>query len=434
MVHRMGTLQRKTLMEDLFQDVIYPQRMHLLGYNKINNQTAMVDNDGHLSQLIVSIATGIPGTNEKGKTGDEPGDLKDGSEVKAAYRLDQKGGKEDAHIHFGKMNREQLEEFFTHATLYTVHHGLTVSGHYKCEIHKIDMTKTDVQNVCLAQIGAGKKDLQPRLYPDANRKVLAGAEGGWGLKALQAQLIARIIQTENDEAIIDVWSPQDPKPIEDGLKIKKKHLDLLGSPPEAPSKNPDLMGTKKGAKKFFQECILDYKNRLNRFTRLTNTTPMLGFSFLAQHLASMITGIKGENSKSDGDDLEGGGEVKEAFGEPWDEFSKGKDISRWNLTPKDKEKMMGEGENPWTKFVGLWFISRKNRMSVRVFSPEINHLHEQTKQYWEQFPDGTNLNIFMRGDYETITSFSHRIEEPICTLDCELLIHLRETDGVEIVE
>ena len=35
MVHRMGTLQRKTLMEDLFQDVIYPQRMHLLGYNKM---------------------------------------------------------------------------------------------------------------------------------------------------------------------------------------------------------------------------------------------------------------------------------------------------------------------------------------------------------------------------------------------------------------
>jgi hypothetical protein len=63
-----------------------------------------------------------------------------------------------------------------------------------------------------------------------------------------------------------------------------------------------------------KECILDLyinpKKSMVKWSKITNQTAQGKFAYPSQHLASLITGIKGKGSAARGDDLADGSEIK----------------------------------------------------------------------------------------------------------------------------
>ena len=61
---------------------------------------------------------------------------------------------------------------------------------------------------------------------------------------------------------------------------------------------------------FIKEIIITPKHLLRKWSAVTNQTPAAKIGYIGQHLASLITGVKGTGSGARGDDLEDGSEVK----------------------------------------------------------------------------------------------------------------------------
>jgi hypothetical protein len=83
----MGADERRDLFHRCLEDVVLPQRQRLLQHRDHTRQSAHVDSDGYLGELLAAIVTGVPGRTRHGKGGDG-NDLADGTEVKTSYRLD----------------------------------------------------------------------------------------------------------------------------------------------------------------------------------------------------------------------------------------------------------------------------------------------------------------------------------------------------------
>jgi hypothetical protein len=83
----MSSSERCDRLVQLLDCVVLPQRQRLLQYRDHSWQSAHVDSDGSLGELIAAYVTGVPGRSLKGKSGDS-NDLIDGTEVKSSYRLD----------------------------------------------------------------------------------------------------------------------------------------------------------------------------------------------------------------------------------------------------------------------------------------------------------------------------------------------------------
>jgi hypothetical protein len=86
-IDRMSSAKRCKLFKKLFDEAVLPYRRQLLQYRDHTWQSAFIDSDGYLAELIAAIVTGTPGHTRKGKGGGNA-DLSDGTEVKKGYRLD----------------------------------------------------------------------------------------------------------------------------------------------------------------------------------------------------------------------------------------------------------------------------------------------------------------------------------------------------------
>lgn len=86
-VAQMSAEERRVLFQRCLEDVVLPQRQRLLQHRDHTRQSAHVDSDGYLGELLAAIVTGVPGRTRHGKGGDG-NDLSDGTEVKTSYRLD----------------------------------------------------------------------------------------------------------------------------------------------------------------------------------------------------------------------------------------------------------------------------------------------------------------------------------------------------------
>lgn len=68
------------------------------------------------------------------------------------------------------------------------------------------------------------------------------------------------------------------------------------------------------SKQLIKECIKDLyltpRSLLRKWSRITNQTSQVRLAYAGQHLASLITGIKGRGTAARGDDLSDGSEVK----------------------------------------------------------------------------------------------------------------------------
>ena len=76
----------------------------------------------------------------------------------------------------------------------------------------------------------------------------------------------------------------------------------------------DHMLRLKTSKELIKECIkdlyLDPRNMVRKWSEITNQTCQIRFAYPGQHIASVITGIKGVGTAARGDDLSDGSEVK----------------------------------------------------------------------------------------------------------------------------
>jgi len=63
-------------------------------------------------------------------------------------------------------------------------------------------------------------------------------------------------------------------------------------------------------KKLLEELVLEPRINALKWSEVTHQTPNLRIGYPGQHLASLITGIKGRKTGARGDDLEDGTEVK----------------------------------------------------------------------------------------------------------------------------
>lgn len=63
-------------------------------------------------------------------------------------------------------------------------------------------------------------------------------------------------------------------------------------------------------RQFINEIIITPKHLLSQWSQITNQTPAAKIGYIGQHLASLVTGVRGTGSGARGDDLADGSEVK----------------------------------------------------------------------------------------------------------------------------
>ena len=63
-------------------------------------------------------------------------------------------------------------------------------------------------------------------------------------------------------------------------------------------------------RQFIEEIVIAPKQTLRKWSEITRQTSAFKLGYIGQHLASLITGVKGSGSAARGDDLLDGTEVK----------------------------------------------------------------------------------------------------------------------------
>lgn len=107
----------------------------------------------------------------------------------------------------------------------------------------------------------------------------------------------------------------------------------------------------------FDELFIDTWERLKKWRDVTNQTAQPDSGYIAQHLASVFSGIPGELMRGKGEDLADGSEVKTAS------TISGVDRPRWNHHISSKEKL-----EEWFNLPNVFYIliDRNNSDHIRV--------------------------------------------------------------------
>lgn len=368
--------ERKELLSQFFNKVIFPQRRRLIDFRTVTNQSAQVDSDGHIAQLVASIVTGIPGTGRHGKTGSHLGDLSDGTEVKSTYKCEQKNDKEDAHINFGGMATDKMEEFLSHKRCIIVHTYYDIFDRFKTEILDLNLNSAQFQKQFkrLQDSSEAKNpQFQPRLYPDGVRDRLNETESSF--KKFGAKVLARVVETR-EGALVDLWRPEKGLPTENVLSVSnKKSIPKPVIFKHKPLKKMTLNERQKFARYFFQESFLNFRKSFLPFCKITNTTQNLGFANLSQHLVSIITGLLGANSNARGPDLEDGSDIKQALGMRGDDLGT-EDIPRLDLLNNVKKMLT------WPDLYASRIECSNNKLKIKILKADIQEFRKQVKDYF----------------------------------------------------
>jgi hypothetical protein len=368
------------------QEVVIPQRSRLLAYREITNQSAQVDSDGYLAQIISSIVTGVPGNARRGKSGGHSGDLSDGTEVKSTYRAEQMHGKEDGHINFGQITREKMAKFLDRDRCIAVFASYDVHGRFKIEILDLRLRESHVRQAVrafLQRSPATRPQLQPRLYPDGRRDVLQEQPGSF--KHLGARLLARVVDVAGS-AVVDKWAPEAGLGVDQVLDVCPG--PLAGAPP--------LGRVGAAPDRFFADCMVRHRRALVPFCQATWANQNVGFGNLAQHLVSLVTRKRGIGSGARGADLEDGSEIKLAMGMRGDALGT-EDVPRLNLGG-DATKMLG-----WTRLYPVRIVCEADRLKVKVLEADTGQFRRQVRDYFgpaSRYRRSPNMQYHVPRDFE----------------------------------
>lgn len=431
-ISKYSSNERKELLKEFYDKVVFPQRRKLLFYRQVTNQTAQVDSDGYIAQLVSSIVTGIPGTSRKGKTVKGAGDLSDGTEVKSSYRIEQKGAKEDGHINFGSMTKEKMLEFLSHKRCIVVHTSYDVLGRMKTEVLDIDLMSKKVQGLFEAfylRSKMKKPQFQPRLYPDGKRDIIYA--GPQSFKSLDARVLARVVETA-EGALVDIWSPEEGSELKELLKISDpKSIQKMKMIVAKSLNEMNESKRKEFALKFFIDCFVAYRKSYLNFCKITNTTQNLGIANLSQHMVSIVTGLKGMDSNARGSDLENGSEIKQAMGSPNDSLGS-EDWPRLNLG-KNIKRLLG-----WTDLYAVRIECKNNHFMMKVLKADLENFRKQVNNYFGDrslYSKSENMQFHVSRDFN-IDVFTGKDSKGIKReLKFHRLIALREKSdgGAELI-
>lgn len=140
--------------------------------------------------------------------------------------------------------------------------------------------------------------------------------------------------------------------------------------------------TRELALKLLQELVLDQRNRLHFWRNLTNQPAQIDTGYVAQHLVSLVTKIKGVGMRGKGEDLEDCSEIKSAnFLDALDK--RGAVAPRWNFSSNDLETMESYLKVPAIYLVSLDWNSQ-NRFRVRIWKLEPSK-HELFKSRYKEW-------------------------------------------------
>jgi hypothetical protein len=412
----MSSSARRPYFKHFLEDVFVPQRKRLLAYSATTCQTAQVDSDGYLGQMIASIVLGVPGNARRGKTGVHAGDLLDGTEIKGAYRTEQMNGMEDSHVNFGQITREKMQAFMDRERAVIIHTSYDVLGKVKIEVLGLPMrTPVFIEAVKAfhARSTAARPQLQPRLYPDGKRDVLQTLPGHF--LALGAKLLARAVVV-GDEVIVDKWSPDKGLPLQECLDLIPGKYDIGTPHTIVDPEDPD---------EFFANCMIAHRRTLIPYCESTGANQNVGFGNLSQHLVSVVTGKRGTHSGARGFDLEDRGEIKLAMGHRGDPLGT-EDFPRLNLQ-RNKEKML-----EWESFYPVRIVCDDEGLKVKVLEADIEEFRDQVRDYFgvgSLYENSPNLQYHAPKTFESNVFSGKRGDGTPRLLDCKVLYCAEETSG-----
>jgi hypothetical protein len=135
-------------------------------------------------------------------------------------------------------------------------------------------------------------------------------------------------------------------------------------------------------KKLIMEQVIAQRNNLHFWRDLTNQPAQIDTGYIAQHLVSIITGIKGGGFRGKGDDLEDGSEVKSAnFLDSLDKA--GAVAPRWNFMCNDKISMESLIELDSIYLVSIDFNTEdKIRFRVWEINPKEHEIFTNRYKEW----------------------------------------------------
>jgi hypothetical protein len=138
------------------------------------------------------------------------------------------------------------------------------------------------------------------------------------------------------------------------------------------------------AVRLLREQVVEQRKNLHFWRMLTGQPAQIDTGYIAQHLVSIVTGIRGGGFRGKGEDLEDGSEVKSAnFLDALDK--RGAVAPRWNFTCNDKAQMLGLLEYPAIYLVAMDF-NPEEHMRFRVWKllPQKHKLFKERYEEWMQ--------------------------------------------------
>jgi hypothetical protein len=405
---------RRAYFKEFLDKVFVPQRAKLVAYCNTTKQSAQVDSDGYLAQMIASIVLGVPGNFRRGKSGGFDGDLADGTEVKSAYRIEQLNAMEDSHVNFGQITREKMKDFMDRDRAIIVHTSYHSSGSPRIEVLLLPLRSEVFRNAVERFHGRSSErrpQLQPRLYPDGKRDVLQTKPGHF--LDLGARLLARAF-IHGNEVIVDKWSPDEGLQLAECLSPLSHHYK---------SSDPHGIIDPTDPFEFFQATMVEHRLALKPFAEFTGSTQNVGFGNLAQHLVSLVTGTPGTGSGARGFDLEDQSEIKLAMGIKGDDLGT-EDFPRLNLG-RDIAKM-----RIWKYLYPVRIISDEVGLKVKVFKADPETFREQAEDYFGEgslYQNSANLQYHAPKKFESNTFTGKRGDGSPRELTCEVLFAAAET-------
>jgi len=167
-----------------------------------------------------------------------------------------------------------------------------------------------------------------------------------------------------------------------------------------------------------KELFLDYHKMLMKWSDTTGQSSQLDSGYIAQHLISLLTGIKGSGMRGKGKDLQDDSEIKTASSVA------GVDVPRWNQPMGATEESRVKKMNEFLKHPSIYYVlfdTRKNSDQVRVrvwkVLPESDADFQKVVRTWDKMfpPPSYNFQLHppVRKDSNVATNEAGNIDLPL---------------------
>jgi hypothetical protein len=165
-----------------------------------------------------------------------------------------------------------------------------------------------------------------------------------------------------------------------------------------------------------KELFLDQRHVFTKWARITNQSAQLDSGYIAQHLISLLTGIKGIHRRGKGLDLGDGSEVKCA------NSVDGVDVPRWNRDFRRLGKV-----DEWLRAPRIYYVlfdtMENDRVRVRVWvvNPSLDVAYQTVINRWRSKRSSGNFQIHppVGRDDNIGTNLCGNLELPLMLLATE---------------